>query len=159
MLDMNSHYLELNEYLEKLEKHPEIAMDKSYRVFKSESELYGTNKKVNHRCHKNCEAVHKKLFEVTKDDSSVLYPLLVSGAVKMKQKLTAYAQKQLPGGEYWEPDLTVKKILEDLKPSNDLCESILGLNDYLTSAIPNLTQASRSNMVELKKTTTYYAVA
>ena len=33
-----------------------------------------------------------------------------------------------------------------LEPSNDFCESILGLNDYLTTAIPNLTQASRSNL-------------
>ena len=37
---------------------------------------------------------------------------------------------------------------KELKPSNDLCESILGLNDYLTTAIPNLHQLSRSSKKE-----------
>ena len=38
-----------------------------------------------------------------------------------------------------------------LEPSNDFCESMLGLNDYLTTAIPNLAQESRSNLVAVKK--------
>ena len=151
VMDMNKHYVELQVYLEMIECHPEVAMDKNYRVFESERELYGTNKKINHRCHANCEAVYNKLFEVTESESSVLYPLLQSGAVTMREKLSTYAQKQLPGGEYWEPELSVQKVLTELKPSNDLCKSILGLNDYLTSAIPNLTQVARSNLVEMKK--------
>ena len=44
----------------------------------------------------------------------------------------------------------MKDVLTKLKPSNDLCESILGLNDYLTTAIPNLF-LSRSNLVSVKK--------
>ena len=44
--------------------------------------------------------------------------------------------------------------LRELKPSNDACKSILGLNDYLTTAIPNLHQMARSNLVQVKKTTT-----
>ena len=39
-------------------------------------------------------------------------------------------------------------------PNNDLCEGILGLNDYLTTAIPNLHQLSQSNIVEVKKNKT-----
>ena len=58
---------------------------------------------------------------------------------------------QLPGGKYWDPEPSVKKVLAELKPSNDLCESILGLNDYLTTAIPNLHQMAHSNLVQLKK--------
>ena len=69
----------------------------------------------------------------------------------MKEKLCTYANSQLPGGDYWEPEEAVKSILLQLKPNNDLCESILGLNDYLTSAIPNLHQMSKSNLIQTKK--------
>ena len=34
------------------------------------------------------------------------------------------------------------------------CESILGLNDYLTTAIPNLHQMARSNLVQVNKNKT-----
>ena len=128
-------------YLERVEHNQEIVMDKRYRVFESEERLY-----KNH-CLTKCE---EKLFETS--DSSILYPLLASGAARMKDKLCAYAEKQLPGGEYWQPkSAAVKKILTKIRPSNDLCESILGLNDYLTTAIPNLAQVARSNLVEIKK--------
>ena len=60
----------------------------------------------------------------------------------MKEKFLSYAQTQLPGGKYWEPDQSVKTILKSLKPNNDVCESILGLNDYLSTAIPNMHQMS-----------------
>ena len=40
-----------------------------------------------------------------------------------------------------------------MRPSNDVCESIFGLND-LTTAIPNLHQMSRSNLVQAKKNKT-----
>ena len=69
----------------------------------------------------------------------------------MKEKLCTYAKNYLPGGRYWEPDPDEKKVLTQIKPSNDLCESILGLNDYLTTALPNLHQVSRSNLVSAKK--------
>ena len=55
----------------------------------------------------------------------------------------------LPGGKYWEPDQCTKAVLQ---PSNDLCESILGLNDHLTTAIPNLHQLS--NLIQVKKNKT-----
>ena len=57
-------------------------------------------------------------------------------------------------GKYWNSDSEVKAILQKLKPSNDLCESILGLNDYLTTTIPNMLQLTRSNLVEVKKNNT-----
>ena len=54
----------------------------------------------------------------------------------MKEKLSSYAQDQLPGGCYWEQ---VQDMCE-LKPSNDVC------------AIPNLqcNQMARSNLKTLK---------
>ena len=69
----------------------------------------------------------------------------------MKEKLCTYARNQLPGGKYWDPDVSIRKVLVELKPSNDLCESILGLNDYLTTSIPNLHQLGRSYLVQVKK--------
>lgn len=70
----------------------------------------------------------------------------------MRDKLNSYAQKQLPSGSYWDPDPEVKEVLCQLKPSNDVCESVLELNDYLTTAIPNLHQVSRSVEVKRNKT-------
>ena len=35
-----------------------------------------------------------------------------------------------------------------------LCESILGMNDYITTALPNLHQLTRSNLVQAKKNKT-----
>ena len=152
VLDMNVHYLELKTFLQELEQAPEIALNKDHVVFKSEATLYGKNVKVNHRLHTKAMPVHKKLFDVKDDDVSILYPMLAAGATKMKEKLCTYAQQQLPGGRYWSPDNSIiKKQLSTLKPSNDLCESILGLNDYLTTKIPNLNQQSISNLVEIKK--------
>ena len=72
----------------------------------------------------------------------------------MRVKLCTYAHTQLPGGRYWEPEPAVEDILKKIKPNNDLCESILGLNDYLTTAIPNLHQLTRSNLVQVKKNKT-----
>ena len=149
---MNIHYLELKIFLQDIEQYPEIVMNRDYVVFKSElATLYGKNEKINHCCHKKSLAVHKKLFEVQHNGAEALYHLLVAGATKMKEKLCTYAQNQLPGGRYWNPDDAIKKQLTGLKPSNDLCESILGLNDYLTTKISNLNQRSISNLVELKK--------
>ena len=69
----------------------------------------------------------------------------------MQEKLYSYAADQLPGGRYWNPDEQIQDVLSQLQPSNDVCESVLGPNDYLTTAIPNLHQMSRSNLVQLKK--------
>ena len=33
----------------------------------------------------------------------------------------------------------------------DMCESILALNDYLSTVMPNLHQMSKSNLVQAKK--------
>ena len=69
----------------------------------------------------------------------------------MEKKLCDYARDYLPGGLYWDPDPRIKEILSELKPTNDLCESLLGPNDYLSRAIPNMHQMTRSNMIQVKK--------
>ena len=154
-LDMNHHYLELKTYLQEVERYPKVVLDKNHKVFRSEGKLYGDNKNTNHRQHPKSKVVYEELFEQGQCNSATLYPLLVAGVMKMREKLCMYAQNQLPGGKYWDPpEPDVKRALAELKPSNDLCESILGLNDYLTTAIPNLHQMARSNLVEVKKNKT-----
>jgi hypothetical protein len=152
VLSMNQHYLELQCYLSEVETSPEIVFDRNYHVFRSEERIYGSNSKVNHRL--NSQAVYEKLFDSIGSEVGDLTALLIKGASKMKEKLSSYAQDQLPGGCYWEPDKQVQDILCELRPSNDVCESILGLNDYLTTAIPNLHQMARSNLVQVKKNKT-----
>ena len=58
----------------------------------------------------------------------------------MFQKHTEYKKDQLPGGKLWDPDDATKAILSQLKPHNDNSESILGYNDWLSTALPNLSQ-------------------
>ena len=99
--------------------------------------------------HNLYEPVKRKVFLESESDSCLLYPLLSAGASAMKIKLCHYAQAMLPGGRYWEPDPDVEAVLHQLRPSNDLCESILGSNDYLTTA--NLHQLSHSNLIQVKK--------
>ena len=94
------------------------------------------------------------LFSSKECDVKTMHQLLSNGAAKVREKLHSYAGRQLPGGEYWDPDPNVKNELDKLKPTNDLYESILGLNDYLTTSLPNLHQASHSNLVQVKKNKT-----
>lgn len=153
-LDMNIHYQELQSFLQMVEDDPKIAMNKEFRVFVSEERLYGFNKAINHRIRTENASIHNQLFQPDDWDSDLLYPLLSAGASKMKEKLTHYAKNQLPGGKYWKPNPATSAVLRSLRPNNDLCESILGLNDYLTTAIPNLHQMTRSNLIEVKKNRT-----
>lgn len=93
------------------------------------------------------------LFSVSASDAELI-EMLWNGAIQIREKLHTYASSQLPGGDYWDPEPSIKRELDRLKPSNDLCESILGLNDHLSTAIPNLHEASGSNLVQLKKNKT-----
>ena len=151
--DMGQHYLELKCFLEEMEKYPENCMDCSYQVFPSEPRLYGTNKKINHRKHASHHIICNRLFQEDEWDD-LLYSCLKNGAAAMKAKLLMYAANQLPDGKYWKPEPQVETVLRQLRPNNDLCESILGLNDYLVTALPNMTQQTRSNIIEVKKNKT-----
>ena len=69
----------------------------------------------------------------------------------MAKKISEYKKDQLPGGKYWDPTKEEKEILKQLLPNNDICESILGLNDWLSGQRPNLSQKTKSTLVEVKK--------
>ena len=119
--DMNLHYLELKTYLSKVEHNPEVVMDAGYHVFQSEMRLYGDNSVTNHRLRPVSQTIYRKLFEPSEIDCDVLCPLLAAGTVKMRAKLCTYMLKDhLPGGRYWHPETELRKVLTELKPSNDL---------------------------------------
>ena len=153
-LDMGTHYLELKVFLCEVKDDVQVALSKDQHVFVSEERLYGKDKKCNHRLHKGMSAVVNSLFDVPENEEPSLKVLLKSGASTMLDKLCGYAASQLPGGIYWEPQDSIRKVLSQLQPSNDICESVLGLNDYLTTALPNLDQVSRSTLVQVKKNKT-----
>ena len=153
VVDMSTHYLELQLFLKELSSHPEVAMDRYYHVFKSESRLYSDNIKTNHRLHSKSALLHHNLFQRDNLDDKIL-EVIAKGATMMEQKLQNYAANQLPGGKYWSPTPKVKAVLSEISPSNDICESILGLNDYLSTAIPNTHQQTRSNLTQIKKNRT-----
>ena len=152
--DMNQHNLELQQFLQKVEHKPHLINDKELKVFISEERLYGSEKSVNHRLHSKYKPVEERIFKEDEWDGSLLFPLLAVGASEMNKKLTTYAKNQLPGGKYWSPEPAIEATLKLLKPNNDLCESILGLNDHLTTTIPNLHQLTCSNMIQVKKNKT-----
>ena len=152
VLSMNHHYLELHTFLSEVETNPAIVFHQNYHVFSSEKRLYESNSKVNHRL--GSQVVYEKLFHNIEVDCEYLSDILARGASKMNEKLMSYAADQLPGGRYWDADEQTKDILRQLKPSNDVCESVLGLNDYLTTAIPNMHQTARSNLIQLKRNKT-----
>ena len=151
VLDMNTHYSELNSFLEVLQENPKVIVQPDTKVFESEKRIYEENCSLNHRTHKRSAVVKQFLLTPNEEDEELLYPLVADGAQAMKEKLCHYASNQLPGGIYWNPTGDVKKILSELKPNNDICESILGLNDWISGQIPNLKQSTCSTLVKVKR--------
>ena len=150
VLDMNNHYLELLTALTELSCHPEEILNPSLRVFPSEPRLYEDNK-ISHRKHPGNSDLYKQLFSVNDTDREFMLRKVKAAAFPMKEKLKAYKCDQLPGGKYWNPDEKTAEILASLRPNNDICESLLGLNDWLTTALTNASQLTKSNLVEMKR--------
>ena len=71
VIDMNTHYLELQMFLQELTHHPEGIRNKGYNVFRSEQRLYGDDEKINHRLHSRVKAIHQCLFTADEFDQSV----------------------------------------------------------------------------------------
>ena len=69
----------------------------------------------------------------------------------MALKLKNYKTDQLLGGTFWSPPPNVSEALKDLDPTNDACETILGLNDWLQKGTPNMSQRTVSAMVKTMK--------
>ena len=86
-LEIYQHYLELQLFLKIIKEDLNTVMNKSYKVFPFEDCLFGTNFSVNH-----CKdvPVHARLFQPDDWNGTIVYPLVVAGAIKMNQKLSEY---------------------------------------------------------------------
>ena len=153
VMDMNVHYRELQQFLQKVAENPKIIMNINLQVFPSEQSLY-KNTKTNHRISKAYPPVRIRLYKPDEFDDSNMLPQVACAASTMLHKLNDYMRHQLPGGKFHNPSPEQRKILEKLRPNNDCSESVLGLNDYLATALPNTCQQTRSNLVEVSKNKT-----
>ncbi len=95
-----------------------------------------------------------RLYEHDEYDDQFTFPLVQRAAQYMAEKVRSYKKDQLPGGKLWSPSDSVKSALADVDPTNDLCESILGLNDWLQKVTPNFTQRTVTGMVEVMRNST-----
>ena len=66
----------------------------------------------------------------------------------MAKKLESYNQDHLPGGRYHNPCSETRDVLSSIKPHNDQTESTFGVNNWLSRIFPNMSQVTRSVMVE-----------
>ena len=83
--DMKQHYLELQHFLQAIQKDPKIALNKSCKVFLSEERLYSLDENLNHRIRSRNEPIYTHLFEPDEWNESLLCPLLASGAKKWRK--------------------------------------------------------------------------
>ena len=144
-LDMNVHYVEVLEFLQNLTTKPSILLDPEILVFKSELRIYSDSMKLNHRLASSYRPVRKELHQVA---GSLLLPMIVAASEAMGLKLQTYKEESLPGGQYFEPNPEVKSVLSELQAHNDKTESVFGANDWLNTVLPNMSQSTRSCMLE-----------
>lgn len=86
--------------------------------------------------------------------TALITPRIQAAAEHMAAKLSDYKKDQLPGGKYWSPSKYDEELLKQLAPNNDICENILGLNDWISTQKVNLNQTTKSTLVEVKKNKT-----
>ena len=133
---------------------PTIAFDVKMQVYKIKCRLYDAESKLNHQIKPKNLFVYQRLFIADPTNDTLVLEKLAKGAASMRNKLKVYAKDYLPSGRYWSPPEHVANILREIKPTNDICESILGLNDWLQTAMPNVCQLTKRNLIEAKKNKT-----
>ena len=125
---------------------PPILLDPQILVFKSEPRIYSDSTKLNHRLASKYIPVRMELYQSGKQAESLLLQMVSTASEAM---CTTYKAESLPGGEYFEPDSEeVKVVLSELQPHNDKTESVFGANDWLNTVLPNMSQSTRSCMLE-----------
>ncbi len=126
-LDMTYHYLELLTFLHELQQHPETILEGSTRFFALKKGCMEMTKIQTIACIKTLSQFTKGYYN-RMNGIRVYYIHLLCRGLQLWRR--SCAKDYLTGGLYWNPDPEIKEILSTLKPTNDLCESLLGLNDY-----------------------------
>ena len=152
-LDMNVHYEELLDFLQRLIDTPSLILNREQIVFPSEPRLYSNDKSLNHRLSSKYVPIHQMLYQ---DACETSLSSLIYGASKaMIEKLKSYKKDHhLPGGCYYDPDLETQIVLSKLQPHNDKTESVFGTNDWLHRILPNMAQETCSAMIEFSYNST-----
>ena len=109
--------------------------------------MYSSDASLNHRLASYYLPVRNALYKEPSDNRCLNLLIKKAGAA-MADKLKSYNKDHLPEGRYWDPSLETQKILSKLKPHHDRTESAFGVNDWLNRILPNMTQATRSVMIE-----------
>ena len=138
-LDINVHLKELLDYLLTLSSHLRLRLDPDQKVFKSEPQLYGDDNTLIRNLHQSGSA-YTSMMTLMNSIPSLLFRERY--CQYMAEKLRLYKADQLPGGKSWSPSDAIKKALAPVEPTNDLCEGILGLNDWRQKVTPNCSQRS-----------------
>ena len=108
---------------------------------------------MNYESSRDCLSKNVLTQQEFVEQKQLVLDSLSVGAANMLEKVESYARERLPGGCYWDPDHKTKAVLKEFQPSNDLCESILGLNDLSHHCHSSLHQMTQSNLIEVKNKT------
>lgn len=129
---MRKHYEELLHFFRVLTVKPSVLVDHQTVVFVSEPCLYSNSSsdKLNHRLKKDYIPVRNELYKPHKQVDDILFPMIAAAGKAMGIKLEMYMKDYLPGGRYHEnANAETQSILSELKPNNDMTESVFGCND------------------------------
>ena len=122
---------------------PSILLDPEVLVFESEPQIYSDCPKLNHQL---ASSYLPRMMELHQNENqSLLLSMVVEASTAEFE--AANIQGSLPG-QYVEPNPEVKSILSELQPHNDKTESVFGANDWLNTVLPNMSQSTRSCMLE-----------
>ena len=112
--------------------------------------LYSDDHRVNHRLHAQYISIRKELYKPTDNDTnhSLLLKMVRHVGQAMGEKLKSYKQDHLPDGRYYDPEKETQLVLSALQPHNDKVESVFGMNDWLSTILPNMQQATKSALIE-----------
>ena len=122
-------------------------------MFPSETRLY-THAETNHRTGHALCCIYDRLLSTDDWDNTLLFPRIAAAAEAMAKTLQSYKQDQLPGGTYWDPNDHTKAVHRQLKPNNDICESLLGLKDWISAPLVNAKQHTKTALIESKRNKT-----
>ena len=72
----------------------------------------------------------------------------------MLKTIEKYKADQLPGGRLWKPSSHVRELCTNIPSTNDKCESLLGLNDWIHRRNPNFSQQTVSTLCQTARNKT-----
>ena len=126
ILDMNEHYNELVNFLEKASGDAECVMQFMNGECKPFDEDIDEDNKV-----------YKKLIEPCESVDAIVCPMLQHIFLAIRQMLLKMIPEHLPGGKFLQPTEKLREETSSLKKHNKTPEFVFGQLDHLISYRPN----------------------